>query len=205
MMGDYSTAFGQAVLNDLGDPQTSQNLLFLQAWSQAEGGTASYNPFNTTQRMPGSSSYNNVGVQNYTSFDQGVAATVKTLTNGRYADILRGLSSGTSAISTAESPSLAVWGTGTGVLRVLGSNAGLSQSEADPSANGPDGTVSCYWKLSLPVVGSICLDPILWLALGMVGTGVFLLGVALVAIGSGHGAGQARKFVESVGAGMVLL
>jgi len=43
------------------------------------GSGARNNPFNTTQRWPGSWSFNSIGVQNYASGADGVAATVKTL------------------------------------------------------------------------------------------------------------------------------
>lgn len=54
------------------------------AWARAEGGTATNNPWNTTQPWPGATNYNSVGVKNYRTGSDGVAATVVTLKNGHY-------------------------------------------------------------------------------------------------------------------------
>ena len=71
-------------------------LLFLEAWHRSEGGSAAFNPFNSTQVMDGSTDYNvNNGfpVQNYGSVAQGIAATVQTLRYDQpgYADIAAGI------------------------------------------------------------------------------------------------------------------
>lgn len=110
-----------AMLHALGAPATPANLKFLNAWAQAEGGSASYNPFNTTQDAPGASSYNSVGVKNYASPNEGIRATVQTLLNGRYNPIVSGLRSGhATAAQLATAVANSPWGTGSGVLRVLG-------------------------------------------------------------------------------------
>jgi hypothetical protein len=112
----------KALLAKLGAPATPQNLRFVNAWAQAEGGSASFNPFNTTQNEGGASSYNSVGVKNYSSPGQGIAATVATLLNGRYNPIVSGLRSGhDTAAQLATDVAHSPWGTGSGVLRVLGS------------------------------------------------------------------------------------
>lgn len=72
--------------------------------------------------MGGASNYNGVGVKNYGSAQQGTHATVTTLTNGHYGNIVGLLRSGKATpqqLATAVSHS--PWGTGSGVLRVLGS------------------------------------------------------------------------------------
>lgn len=112
--------WAQDILNMLHDPASQQNLQALQAWHQAEGGNASYNPFNTTQGAPGASNYNSVGVKNYGSEDQGVQATVQTLQNGRYGNILQALASGNNARAVAQAIANSPWGTGALVLKVLG-------------------------------------------------------------------------------------
>ena len=71
--------FTSAVSTELHAPITLHTRRALQAELQAEGGFARNNPFNTTLRLPGSTSYNWVGVQNYVDPAQGVEATVKTL------------------------------------------------------------------------------------------------------------------------------
>src|SRR5512146_302856 len=111
-----------ALLKALRAPVTAQNLRALDAWQRAEGGGARFNPLNTTQMARGASSYNSVGVRNYGNPNIGVQATAQTLLNGRYAPIVGLLRSGR---ATAQQIGTAVerspWGTGGGVLRVLGS------------------------------------------------------------------------------------
>lgn len=106
------------LLRQLGAPATPANLQFLNEWHLREGGgdknTAHYNPLNTTQRAPGATAMNSVGVKAYRNAQQGITATVQTLTNGRYDDIVSGLRSGRATVAQlASSASLRVWGTGT--------------------------------------------------------------------------------------------
>jgi hypothetical protein len=108
------------LLNQLGLPVTAENVKALGAWAQAEGTKATYNPLATTQSMPGATSFNRVGVRNYASYSDGIAATARTLTNGHYPNILAALRSGTSAVAVAQAVANSPWGTGSGVLRVLG-------------------------------------------------------------------------------------
>jgi cell wall-associated NlpC family hydrolase len=117
------------LLEKLGKPDTPANRQFLDAWQRSEGGTAANNPFNTTQRAPGSTAYNtNNGfpVQSYTNPQQGIQATVDTLNNGRYANILNALQQGNSALNAAYALRDSPWGTGALTVKVLGGdpNAG---------------------------------------------------------------------------------
>jgi hypothetical protein len=113
------TQWATDLLNRLGMPVTSENVKALAAWAQAEGTKAGFNPLATTQSMPGASSFNSVGVKNYVSYADGLQATVQTLTNGRYANILAALRAGNSSIAVAQAVANSPWGTGQGVLRVL--------------------------------------------------------------------------------------
>lgn len=114
---------------------TPQNLTFLNAWARAEGGGASNNPFNTTQRAAGASSYNSVGVRNYASPLQGIQATDQTLLNGRYGNILAALRQGQNARLAAQALANSPWGTGSLVERILGgSPAGSPPVTAPPVA-----------------------------------------------------------------------
>lgn len=114
-------AFYNKILAGIGAPVTPENKRFMYAWRAAEGGQAAFNPFNTTQGAPGATNYNTAGVKNYASEEQGVAATVKTLLNGRYGDIVSALRDGGPGASAAAAQALArsPWGTGELVLRVL--------------------------------------------------------------------------------------
>jgi hypothetical protein len=114
------TQWATDLLNRLGLPVTSENVKAMTAWAQAEGTKAGYNPLATTQSMPGASSFNSVGVKNYASYADGLEATAKTLTNGHYTNILAALRAGTSAVAVGRAVADSPWGTGQGVLRVLG-------------------------------------------------------------------------------------
>lgn len=88
-----------ALLRNLGAKPTKQNMRFLSTWQRWEGGhtnnDARYNWLNTTSDSPGAlGEINSVGVKRFDSFQNGIAATVKTLNNGYYDDILKGLRSG---------------------------------------------------------------------------------------------------------------
>lgn len=71
--------FARRVTEGLGAKVTLHTRRAWAAQTQAEGGSAKNNPFNTTQPMPGATNYNSVGVKDYVSPSQGIAATVKTL------------------------------------------------------------------------------------------------------------------------------
>lgn len=93
--------FARQLLQELGAPVTNANVQSIVNWYGHEGGnwhnTASYNPLNTTLELPGSSVMaggSSAGVQAYTSWQQGLEATVLTLENGDYNDILQALRSG---------------------------------------------------------------------------------------------------------------
>jgi hypothetical protein len=94
-------------------PVTIHTRRALQAEMQAEGGSARFNPFNTTRRLPGSSNYNSVGVQNYASPQQGIEATVLTLMENQpgYARIRKRLRSNASAPEILKAIGESSWGT----------------------------------------------------------------------------------------------
>lgn len=101
------------------------NRKLLRAWARAEGGTARYNPLNTTEPWPGSTDYNSVGVKNYPSGAAGIAATAATLVNGHYngivADLRRRKDHKTARqIVTDNAAEFDTWGTGSAnILRLL--------------------------------------------------------------------------------------
>jgi len=129
------TGWEKTVLRGVGAPVTRSNLRLLRAWQQAEGGSASFNPLNTTQPASGAGSYNSVGVRNYRSAAQGAQATVQTLLNGHYGPIVQGLRQSAHPDRIAQSIADSPWGTGSGVLRVLGSGGG--QPVAYPATAAP--------------------------------------------------------------------
>ncbi len=117
----------EKILEGIGAPVTDENMKFMLAWRQAEGKGGRYNPFNTTQNMPGAVSMNSVGVKSYNSIEDGVTATIKTLKNGKYNCIIDGLVNNIGANNIAQCESLKTWGTGALVARVLdGYDSGAS-------------------------------------------------------------------------------
>ena len=66
----------------MGAPPCHENLVVTIAWQAQEGTQAAWNPLATTHRMDGSTDFNNVGVQNYRSLGQGLAASRETIENG---------------------------------------------------------------------------------------------------------------------------
>lgn len=110
--------FGVRLLQKLNLPVTEENLKFLNAWQQAEGGSDD-NPFNTTQDADGATNFNSVGVKRYPSIDVGLDATAETLTNGYYNNILASLQQGNSASASADALAQSPWGTGALVQQIL--------------------------------------------------------------------------------------
>jgi hypothetical protein len=113
--------FYAKLLENLGAPITDENMKFMYAWRQAEGKGGTYNPFNTTWKMPNSTVMNSHGVRNYSSMEDGLVATVKTLRNGRYECIVNGLKNDIGASNIARCESLKTWGTGDLVAKVVNS------------------------------------------------------------------------------------
>jgi len=109
------------ILRGVGAPITPQNLSALNAWAHTESGTATNNPFNTTmtmQNMAGATPYNTIQtkngpihVWNYTSPQQGINATINTLNNGYYGDIIGALRAGTNPMAVARAVDASPWGT----------------------------------------------------------------------------------------------
>jgi hypothetical protein len=110
------TSWANAFLAAAGEPQTSENVRAVVGWEKAEGGhwadSARFNPLNTTQAEPGSVPINSVGVQAFTSWAQGLQATVATIRNGRYGGILAALAAGNCAQCVANAVAASPWGTG---------------------------------------------------------------------------------------------
>lgn len=117
-----------ALLHGIGAPNTQADRMALAAWQRAEGGSARYNPFNTTQGAPGAGSYNSVGVRNYTSYGQGLQATIATLKNGHYGGVLQALRRGNNPYAVAQAVGNSPWGTSgslmASVLKGMGAKPG---------------------------------------------------------------------------------
>lgn len=118
------------ILKGVGAPITDENMKFMYAWRQGEGGKAAFNPFNTTMKTSKSKFYNCLkrkegkctsGVMNYTSEQEGIQATIDTLKLDYYDCITDGLKNNIGAKKIARScrKALKTWGTGDLVAKVL--------------------------------------------------------------------------------------
>lgn len=115
-------SFAHDLLVHMGYPVTPANIKAISAWIQAEGTQARFNPLATTQKAPGASNFNSVGVKNFVDYNQGLDATSQVLHNGKYEPILAALRDGTDPIAVARAIAQSPWGTGNLVLKVLGAS-----------------------------------------------------------------------------------
>lgn len=121
--------FYKSILKGIGAPITDENMNFMYAWRQSEGGEAKNNPFNTTYHKPGATFYNCLsknsegkcinGVKNYQEDLDGIQATIDTLKNGKYDKIINSLKLGDDSIRTSIELKNSPWGTGDLTMKVL--------------------------------------------------------------------------------------
>ena len=150
--GDKQT-WATQLLTALGAPVSDSSITALTTWQSREGGhwnnSASFNPLNTTLDMGNSESMNSVGVKRYNSWDEGVQATVSTLT-GKSADargysaIVNALKSGASTETILSAVSNSAWVTGkTGQNSYKGfKGGGTPGSPGIPNTSSMDGVVT---------------------------------------------------------------
>lgn len=122
--------FAAAVLRELGIKSTTASISKLVAWEKQEGGnwanSATYNPLNTTLAMPGAGNTGTQGnIKAYTSWQQGLEATVKTLQGSSYAAIVANLKGG-SDFSFETAVNLSPWGTKFNVGEAIEPQAGIT-------------------------------------------------------------------------------
>jgi hypothetical protein len=105
--GEWAAVFLRAI----DAPVVRNNLIVMVAWQAAEYTLARYNPLATTQPMPGATAFNGVGVRNYMSLEQGIQATIKTLSHPGYGydAILASLRRGADAMETARAINASRW------------------------------------------------------------------------------------------------
>jgi hypothetical protein len=73
--------FAVGLLQAIGAPVNNTNIASIVGWNAAEGSTAQFNPLDTTYVIPHTSpnNFNGVGVQNYSTEQAGIYATMHTL------------------------------------------------------------------------------------------------------------------------------
>jgi murein DD-endopeptidase MepM/ murein hydrolase activator NlpD len=108
--GSNNDDFYKAILTCIGAPVTNENMLFMYAWRQAEGGVYRNNPFNTKKKFPNATGE---GVKNYQTPQDGINATCETLKLSYYTCIVDGLKNDIGALNISQkcNSSLYTWGT----------------------------------------------------------------------------------------------
>lgn len=147
---DDKTQWSVAFLVGIGNGQPSLDVIaFVNAWQNGEHGDGrllreAYNPLATTHTMPGNGCWNysngKCHVKIYSAYEEGLEANIRTVTNGRYPNILEGLQTN-NAEQAFNADELGVWGTGIGnVERTY--DAELERLIALFTANRPSGVES---------------------------------------------------------------
>lgn len=105
------------LLDALKFTRTDTNVNLLVAWAYCELKTGSGNPWawnnplSTTEPGFGGTPANSAGVMRYPTQAEGIAATVATLTNGRYGQIVDALKTSNASEFFAARGEMATWGT----------------------------------------------------------------------------------------------
>jgi cell wall-associated NlpC family hydrolase len=101
------------LLVNMAFPVTVDNIEALQAWASGEGSDAKYNPLDTTEWEPGSTVLpgNTANVRNYTSYNEGLVATVQTLKLSYYIEVVAALKEGDDPDAVFAAVARSPWGT----------------------------------------------------------------------------------------------
>ena len=97
-------------------PTSENNVHSLVTWAVSENSLRStrfkalWNPWDTTEPMPGAFNFNSAGVKNYPSIEVGLDAFIKTLTNGYYEPIIHNLLVSAPPAITCASICASPWG-----------------------------------------------------------------------------------------------
>jgi len=144
-------AWAKAMLVALNAPVSTDSMDALKTWARFEGGhyknSASYNPLNTTYELPGSKGMNSVGVKAYASWDDGIKATVASLTGKRaeergYAAIVEALRKGGDKDTILAAINKSAWVHGEGKASNYKFNGSSSEYSGTKYNGGPGGSVT---------------------------------------------------------------
>jgi hypothetical protein len=143
--------WASSVLLRIGAPVNEINADTIWAWSNAESGADVMrwnNPLNTTQDWPGAVNMNSVGVKRYLTVQDGIGATVVTLTNGFYPVILANFRASVPRAQWGNAcPNLGVWGTGCGWLQgIYGPVPGNLGGDMTPEEH--EDLIALSWRLA---------------------------------------------------------
>lgn len=190
-------SWAESFLNAIGAPVNNANVNSVVSWEAIEGGnwhnTARFNPLNTTQPEQGSVAINSVGVQSYDTWSEGLSATVATIENGSYSDVLSSLRAGKGLFGGTFS-GLSAWsggaydslsqrpGYGGGAGATIGQQG---QAQADPTTcllAWPSAHIDVFFGHG-PTVGGGCILAKSQ-ARGLAGAAILIAGAGLLVIGA---------------------
>jgi hypothetical protein len=109
-LGNTDDDFYKGILNCIGAPVTNENMMFMYAWRQSEGGKYRNNPFNTKKKYHGATGD---GIKHYKTPQDGINATCETLKLKYYTCIVDGLKNNIGAMNISQkcNSALSTWGT----------------------------------------------------------------------------------------------
>lgn len=91
-------------------PVGVNNLKSVITWIASENSGALFNPLDSTLQYEGSSDFNEAGVKNYATYEEGLQATKATILNGLYTGILGALEANASPAETCSTIENSPWG-----------------------------------------------------------------------------------------------
>lgn len=141
------TEFFTQVLRGLGLPTTQANIDSFMSVAHIEGINDYYNPINSVAPEPGSTDFNNVGVQKYPDFETGVQGTIDILSGSHWTGLRAALAKGNSLsenLSAWESaytwaPGIRIPPNTAGLTSSLGANTGTGNPSAGNVVDGSGG------------------------------------------------------------------
>jgi hypothetical protein len=103
--------WASAFLTEAHYPDVASNQQSIVCWIASENSNAEFNPLDTEEGgQPGETNYNGAGVKNYPTLEEGIAASLDTLHNGHYANIITALSEGAGPAFTCSFICASPWG-----------------------------------------------------------------------------------------------
>lgn len=196
LSGSAATSWADAILADLGDPQTSANIQTLVDWFNSEGGGGQNNPLNTTLRTSGSSgSINSVGVQSYSTPAAGAAADAATISGGGYPGIVSALQSGQGFVGSTSKEIAAELGkwSDNGYFSVSGNGntAGSGSAAAASNNSGTPANDTSFLGLNFNIFQPMITffgdltSADLWERAGLMILGVMLISIGVILLATG--------------------
>jgi hypothetical protein len=143
--------WAKAMLVGLNAPTNKDSIDALKTWARFEGGnwknSAHYNPLNTTYGMPGAEDMNSARVKAYQNWEQGIQATIKTLTGSNadkrgYSAIIAALREGKDKETILDAINKSAWVHGEGRPSNYQFNGSSSDYSAGSMYKGSGGTAT---------------------------------------------------------------